>query len=195
MPPPAPKPAPVAAPAPTGGIFGDDSDSDDAALPVAAITVSPSLGLAKPIEYEKGAYAMYEDKVNDTWVRVRIVKAHIDDPEDAYYTITLPGGREKQTVPGRLRDATADEEATVEAKTSGGGGGGGGLFGDDSGSADDAPAAAPVAASGGGGLFDDDDGGFLPDDSADLFASTGGGSGGGGLFGSDSDSDGGGLFG
>ena len=96
-------PPPTSAPEPLLADPEPELELEAAAAPAASMLAPKVLGLAKEAEFAKNSYAMYEDKQNNAWVRVKIVKAHIDDPDDAYYTITLPNGREKQTVPQRLR--------------------------------------------------------------------------------------------
>ena len=60
--------------------------------------------------FECGEHVEYlsraTDRELDRWIAARVTARHSDAPGDApYYTIALLDGREKQTVPGRLRRA------------------------------------------------------------------------------------------
>ena len=70
---------------------------------------------AEELHFEKGETVLYvSDKETGETVEAEIMRVHIDDPEEKYYTIVCMG-REKQTVGSRMRRRTAAEDEKVAA--------------------------------------------------------------------------------
>ena len=74
---------------------------------------------AEEAHFEKGETVLYvTSKETGEMAEAEIMKVHIDDPEEKYYTIVCMG-REKQTVGSRMRRRTAAEEEAAAVAAAG----------------------------------------------------------------------------